>query len=234
MPSPHAAEPFRVQPLKALIPLLPLVLLYAAGPPLQWLDVPRDWLVDSAGGGGRYESRLVGAAMLLGALVAALVAPATLPAASAAFCEGAGYGFRNIISLIVSASCFGQGAREIGLAAVVGSLIQLYPDVLIPAAGLLPTAFALLCGSGMAATQSLFGFFAGPALAAGVDPTHVGAVVAITAAAGRTMSPVAAVTLIVAAMTGTQPLALVRRTALPLLAAVATVIVLAMWLAPPL
>jgi C4-dicarboxylate transporter, DcuC family len=104
--------------------------------------------------------------------------------------------------------------------------------MLVPAAGVLPCAFALLCGSGMAATQSLYGFFAAPAFAANVDPTHVGAVVAITAAAGRTMSPVAAVTLIVAGLTNTHPLELVRRVALPLLAAVVTVIVLGMLIAP--
>jgi DcuC family C4-dicarboxylate transporter len=224
---------WRVQPLKALVPLLPLILLYLAGPPLQLIDVPKDWLVSETKDAGRYESRLVGAAMLLGAVVAALTKPGTLAAAVSAFCEGAGYGFRHIISLIVSANCFGEGIREIGLGGAVGGFMRGNPVWLIPAAGLLPLGFAFLCGSGMATTQSLFGFYAGPALAADIDPTHVGAVVAITAAAGRTMSPVAAVTLIVAGLTGTQPLDLVRRVALPLLATAVTVIVLGMALAPP-
>lgn len=232
-PKAEAAAPLQVNPLKAAVPLVPLVLLYLAGPPLQWLEVPRDWLVNSKEGEGLFESRLVGAAMLLGSVVAALTAPRDIADAARAFCEGAGYGFRHIISLIVAATCFGQGIREIGLAAAVGGFIRAFPGWLMPAAGLLPMGFALLCGSGMASTQSLYGFFAGPALETGVDPTHVGAVVAVTAAAGRTMSPVAAVTLIIAAMTGTQPLALVRRTAVPLLAAAVVVVGVAMWLAPP-
>jgi DcuC family C4-dicarboxylate transporter len=53
---------------------------------------------------------------------------------------------------------------------------------------------------------------------------QVGAVVSLSAAAGRTMSPVAAVTLMCAALTGTDPLALVRRVALPLLAGILAVL----------
>jgi DcuC family C4-dicarboxylate transporter len=41
--------------------------------------------------------------------------------------------------------------------------------------------------------------------------------VSIAAAAGRTMSPVAAVTLMSASLTGTNPLTLVRRVTVPLL-----------------
>jgi DcuC family C4-dicarboxylate transporter len=95
-------------------------------------------------------------------------------------------------------------------------------------AGILPLGFAVLCGSGMAATQSLFSFFAGPALQADMDPLHVGAVVSLAAAAGRTMSPVAAVVLMSAELTQTEPFQLARRVAVPLLASVAAIIVAAM------
>lgn len=88
-------------------------------------------------------------------------------------------------------------------------------------------AFAVLCGSGMATTQSLFGFFAGPALEIGMDPAQVGAVVSLSSAAGRTMSPAAAVALACAAMTKSDPLDLIRRVAVPLLLAVAAIIIAA-------
>jgi DcuC family C4-dicarboxylate transporter len=84
----------------------------------------------------------------------------------------------------------------------------------------------------MATAQSLFGFFAKPALLLGVDPTHVGAVVSIAAAAGRTMSPVAAVTLMCARMTDTKPLDLSKQVVIPLLISIAIVIVVAMIIAP--
>jgi DcuC family C4-dicarboxylate transporter len=85
----------------------------------------------------------------------------------------------------------------------------------------------------MAATQSLFEFFVPPACSLHVDPVHVGAVVSVAAAAGRTMSPVAAVTLMCAALTGTTPFDLVRRSAIPLLAGMAAVVATAVLRASP-
>jgi DcuC family C4-dicarboxylate transporter len=79
----------------------------------------------------------------------------------------------------------------------------------------------------MASTQSLYGFFAGPALELGSDPVQVGAVVSLAAAAGRTMSPVAAVTLLCAALTASNPIDLVKRVAPPLLAGVTVMVVVA-------
>jgi DcuC family C4-dicarboxylate transporter len=83
----------------------------------------------------------------------------------------------------------------------------------------------------MASTQSLFPFFAEPALRLGIDPALVGAVVSLASAAGRTMSPVAAVTLMTATLTGTNPLELARRVALPLLAGTTAVVLAAIFLA---
>src|SRR5262249_45295782 len=169
--------------------------------------------------------------MLIGMLVAALVAGISGLQAAEAFFAGAGYAFANIISLIVAATCFGEGVRVIGLAAVVGQVIQDLPVILMPAAGLLSLGFGTLCGSGMDTTQSLFGFFAEPALRLEIDPLLVGAVVSLGAAAGRTVSPFAAVTLMCATMTKTNPLELVARLALPVTAAVVVQVIAAMVMA---
>jgi DcuC family C4-dicarboxylate transporter len=92
----------------------------------------------------------------------------------------------------------------------------------------MPLGFGAISGSGMAATQSLFAFFAKPALATGMAPEQAGAVVALGAAAGRTMSMVAAVTLMCASLTRTSPTDLVRRVAPPLLVGILVVIIAAM------
>jgi DcuC family C4-dicarboxylate transporter len=229
-----AAPPdtFRVNPIKAAVPLLPLVLLYLASPPIEVIDVPRTWLEATSADEGRFETRLIGAAMLLGAVVAVLAAPRGGPGATAAFFEGAGYGYAHVISPIAAANCFGAGIRAIGLAEVLGRFTQDQPALLLVSAAVLPLAFAALCGSGMAATQSLVGFFTRPALLAGIDPTHAGAVVSLAAAAGRTMSPAAAVAMISAEMTGTLPLRLCRRVLVPLLLGTAALTAVAMALAP--
>ena len=133
--------------------------------------------------------------------------------------------------MIVTASCFGEGVEQIGLARALETMIGDRRERLIVLAGVFPMAFAWVCGSGMATTQSVFKFFIDPARAAGVDPVHVGAVISIAAAAGRTISPVAAVNLMVASMTRTSPFDLVWRLILPILVGTTGVIVAALIIA---
>jgi C4-dicarboxylate transporter, DcuC family len=214
---------FRINFLRALVPILPLVLLFLAGPPLSVFHVPELWLVAGSGG---YDTRLIGLAMLIGVLAAALANPWFVRGVPRAFFEGAGYAFAEVISLIVTASCFGKAVELVGLAALIGEGIQQVPGMLIPIAGFVPLAFAALSGSGMAATQSLYGFFVEPAGQLGVDPKEVGAIVSIGAAAGRTMSPVAAVALMSARLTGTNSFELARRVAPPLLISLVGIVAL--------
>src|SRR5262249_2607253 len=159
----------------------------------------------------------VGAAMMVGVGVALLTSPRCVKDSARAFFDGAGFAFTHIIALIVTASCFGKGVELIGLAQLLSRGVSSSAAILLPSAGVLPLAVAVLCGSGMAATQSLFPFFVGPAEAVGLPPGQVGALTSLGAAAGRTMSPVAAVTLMCGRMTETTPMDLVKRVAGPLL-----------------
>jgi C4-dicarboxylate transporter, DcuC family len=220
---------FRVNLVKALVPLVPLALLFLVSPPFEVLGLPRNWLVDvdSAADRAAFSSRLIGAAMLVGAVAAALASPGRAGGTVGAFFEGAGYAFTYIIALIVTATCFGKGIELIGVAEQIGRLTERLPNLLLPVAAGLSWGFGLLSGSGMAATQSLFGFFVEPSQAVGMDPVHVGAVVSLAAAAGRTMSPVSAVGLMCARLTDTDPLALARRVAIPLFVGLAGALVLA-------
>jgi DcuC family C4-dicarboxylate transporter len=228
--TPPPADDFKVNLVKAMIPLVPLVLLYVTAPPFQFLQVPFEWLEDLPRGrapAGRFESRLIGLAMVIGAAVAGLVVWRKGLEIASVFCEGAGYGFANIVSLIVAANCFGEAIKEARLAEAFGGLIQHDPALLLAAAGAVSVAFAFLCGSGMATAQSLFVFFAEPALRLNLDPAHVGAVVSLGAAAGRTMSPVSAVALMTARLTDTNSFQLSRRVAGPLLAGMTAIVIAA-------
>ncbi|HMC90525.1 MAG TPA: C4-dicarboxylate transporter DcuC [Gemmataceae bacterium] len=226
----EAAPPFHVSWVKAAVPLVPLALLFVMSAPLYLVRVPPEWLVAdySPEKSPLFNGRLIGAAMLIGVVVATLTTPSAFPQSARAFFEGAGYAVTHIISLIVTAQCFGEGVRRIGLANVIGEFTKNSPSVLVPSAGILPLAFAWLSGSGMAATQSLFQFFTQPSADLGIDPIRVGGVVSISAAAGRTMSPVSAVALMCGTLTATGSLDLCKRVALPLLAGVAVVIVVAL------
>jgi DcuC family C4-dicarboxylate transporter len=221
---------FRVNIFKALVPLVPVTLLFLTGPPLKVITIPTGWLTDADNPADvlHFDSRLIGAAMLVGVILAALVGGATAWESARAFFEGAGYALTNIISVIIAATCFGKGVDAIGLAKWFSGFISNRASMLIVAAGIIPMSFAWVCGSGMASTQSLFQFFVEPAQTLHVSPLDVGAMVSIASAAGRTMSPVAAVTLMCASLTGTNPFHLVRRVALPLLGGMIVVVFLAL------
>jgi DcuC family C4-dicarboxylate transporter len=235
---PLAADDFRVNPYKAAVPLVPLVLLMLVGPPLNLFDIPDHWLVESSAAGpghvgtaasGRPQAvgtRVIGVCMLIGAALAAFAAPRKAGQTAKVFFEGAGLALTNIVSLIVIAQCFGTGIKQLKLDEPIRQLIVGRPDLVWPLAGGFTLAFAVLTGSGMAATQSLYGIYVTPGM--GLEMMlRVGAVTSVAAAAGRTMSPVAAVVFACAGMTDSQPLAIARRVAGPLLAATAVTVLVA-------
>ncbi len=222
-------EPGRINWLKAMVPFVPLVLLFAAAPPFNFIDIPDAWVIAPLPDGSRnpaYSSRLIGLAMLVGVLAAAVATPSKARDSVKEFFAGAGYGFANVVSLIVTANCFGKSIQAAGLADALGNLIEQVPGLIKPLAAFVPLIFAAISGSGMASTQSLYGFFHDPAVALGLDPVDIGALVSLGSAAGRTMSPVAAVVLMCAALTQTNPFTLVRRVAIPLLTGMTVVVLL--------
>jgi C4-dicarboxylate transporter, DcuC family len=221
-------EPFQVNPVKALVPIIPILLLMVVGPPFNLVRVPTHWLVDANASKETFGARLVGASMLVGAALASLTTPRKAGQLAGSFFEGAGLAFARIISIIVVATCFGEGIKLLHLDEPIRQAIQGREALVWPLAGTITMLFALLCGSGMAATQSLYGVFVTESM--GTETMlRVGGVVAVSAAAGRTMSPVAAVNLISADMTNTEPLAIARRVAVPLIVATAVTIAVAWW-----
>lgn len=229
-PADKATElaPFHVNPLKAVVPVVPVLLLMVVGPPFNLFPVPRHWLVDVGASDVTFGARLVGSSMLLGAALASLTAPRCAGQAAGSFFEGAGQAFARIISIIAVANCFGEGIKQLRLDEPIRRAIEGREDLVWPLAGTLTMLFALLCGSGMAATQSFYRIFVHDGMGTEMM-LRVGGVVAVCAAAGRTMSPVAAVNLISADLADTTPLAIARRLAGPLLVASAVTITVAWW-----
>jgi DcuC family C4-dicarboxylate transporter len=231
-PSPEekAAElaAFRVNPFKAVVPVVPVLLLMVIGPPFNLVTVPRTWLADDGAGPATFGVRLVGASMLFGSALASLTAPRSAGKVAASFFEGAGQAFTRIISIIVVATCFGKGIELLKLDAPIQGAIRGREDLVWPIAGSLTLLFALLCGSGMAATQSLYKFYVTDAMSTEML-LRVGAVTSVTAAAGRTMSPVAAVNLVSADLTDTEPFAIAKRLVVPLLVASMVTVAVAWW-----
>jgi C4-dicarboxylate transporter, DcuC family len=218
---------FRVNFAKAMVPLVPIGLLLIVSPPFNLISVPRHWFVDPGASPVTFGARLVGASMLVGTALAALAGPGASQA-TVAFFEGAGLAMGRIISIIVVATCFGQGIEQLALDEPIRRVIEGHENMVWPIAGTLTFLFALLCGSGMAATQSLYSFFITDGMSTEMK-LRVGGVTAVSAAGGRTMSPVAAVNLLCADLTDTEAIAIARRNAVPVLVATVVTIAVAWW-----
>jgi DcuC family C4-dicarboxylate transporter len=205
---------------KALLPPLPVALIFLMMPGVFFPPLPAP-----------FEKGLpVSHAMIASTIVVLLLCRRDASAHVKAFFEGLGYAYVHIISLVVTASCFIAGLTEVGLTDKLVKLVSGTGWTAKLAAGFFPGLLAVITGSGIgpsvAFSKAVLPALRGTDLPAALD---LGTLGAIAATFGRTMSPVAAVVIFCATFGGVPARALIRRTALPLLAgfAAALLVVLA-------
>ena len=208
-------EKFRVNFFKAIVPAVPLALLAI----FPFLQLPKAIT--------GYIPILL--AMLIGVTVAALSSLNQAGKISGAFFEGAGYAYTHVISLIIVAKIFTEGIKANGLMELLVGGLSGQPILAIMASILLPYLLALICGSGIAPTVAVMNVLIPVTARLGLPMVGTGATIAMSAHFGRTMSPAAAVVALSAQLSGAEPIALLRRVALPLLAGLATLFALSLW-----
>lgn len=231
----------RLNPLKALIPLFPIAILLLAyylharmgaqSPLSPLLQTPES---QPAPGTDPYEwRRLQGAlpvvrAMLIGTLLAGLVGWRDIQRLARSLFEGMGAAYANIVSLTITAQCFGAGIAAIGLSEALLALLGLSPLLAPFFAATIPWILAVLTGSG---SGSILAF--GQSFLTRMqteDLPTLSAMACLAGAYGRTMSPVAAVVIYSAGLVGVMPLVLVRRLLPALLAGASVALATAMLL----
>lgn len=193
---------------KALLPPLPMAMIFLAMPGFVFHSLPAP-----------FEKGLpVSHAMILSTIVVLILCRGELTAQVRAFFEGLGYAYANIISLIVTASCFIAGMTEVGL---TQSLVHLVSSEGIGgklAAGFFPGVLGVITGSGIGPSVA-FSKAVLPGLRDNLPlALDLGVIAAIAATFGRTMSPAAAVVIFSANQAGVPAIEIVRRTAFPLIA----------------
>lgn len=143
------------------------------------------------------------------------------------FFDGMGYGLAKVISIIIAAACFLAGLQSVGLIQQVSMLLLGDPTFATIASPIATWLMAMLSGSGTAPAVS----FAQAVLPSFVVDGQLslaimlGVMAGIGANVGRTMSPVSAVMYFVSDLVTAEPRELIAVVALPLLAALGTVIV---------
>jgi DcuC family C4-dicarboxylate transporter len=135
------------------------------------------------------------------------------------FFSGLGYGYANVISLIITANCFIAGLEAVGfMQSIITFIINSGPYAHV-LGSLSVWGMAVISGSGTAPSVA-FSNGVLPTMSA-IDINHavdLGAISALGSAFGRTMSPAAAVMIFASALIGVSPLAIVKRTAIPIIA----------------
>ncbi|MFD2210115.1 C4-dicarboxylate transporter DcuC [Virgibacillus halophilus] len=138
-----------------------------------------------------------------------------------------------IVALIVAASVFVAGLQSIGLIEQLQASMQHIQgdgfNFILPLLMVLFTALiVLLSGSGIALFFAMVPLVVPLAAAAGINPIALSVPMGIAGGLFRAVSPVAAVVLIIAGTLKIDPLAIIKRTSVPMLAGVVFMFILSM------
>lgn len=187
---------FKVNYLYALMPILPLVILILGTEQIGWImkfTVPQ--------------------AMLMCTGLTLIVTRTNPIKAVKSFCTGMGDGFASIVALIAAAAVFTAGMKELGLINALIDAMKASADIAKVSASWATFILAAVSGSGDAAVLAFNSAITPHAASFGMDTDFLGMAAYFGAALGRTMSPVAGVTLICAGVAKVDPLELTKRLA---------------------
>ena len=212
---------FRVNFLKALIPILPLIMLILGS----------DDVLGPRGLGLIAPAINVPQAMFFGALLAFLATCTDksigLTKIVTSFWEGMAYAFLNVSILIASAFTFAQGLGAVGITGAITNAMQNAEGAVAPIAVLVPMLISGLTGSGDGATQAFNTAVTPNAELFGISMMNLGNAANIGGALGRTLSPFAGGAIVCAAIAKVDPIDMAKRNFPGMIVAAIVVIVMA-------
>lgn len=199
-------ENFKVHYIKAFIPVLPLLLLVLGSKQINVIP-----------------NMSVLQAMLIGTFVAFIVTRVSPSKITKEFCEGMGNGYGSVVTLIVAAAVFVAGMQSLG---IVDSLIEYMKNsqgMAKVAAAWGPFLITVLSGSGDAVSLAFNGAITPFAADFGLESSNLGSLAYLSGGLGRSMCPVAPVSIICAQLAGVETMDMAKRNAIPAVLALLTV-----------
>lgn len=184
---------FKVQPLKAVAPLVPLIVLLVAS-----ISFPKAGID-------------VVAAMLIGLVFISAVTLMNPGEISKAFFKGCGTGYAQVIGLIVAAGVFAAGLQATGAVTAFIEFLKGSNEFARWGAAFGPFLMALGTGSGEAAIWAFNQSITPEAAHFGMQSHSLGLLAILAGQFGRTASPLAGAIIIVAGMASADPLAVAKR-----------------------
>ena len=198
----EAEASFKVKLLYALMPIFPIVILILGATaiiPAFKMDVPQ--------------------AMIIGSLVALIVTRKNPVNLSNAFFDGMGKAYGEILGIIIAAGVFVSGLTAIGLVKAFTDSMLSNPAIVKVCAAVGPFILGLVTGSGDAATFAFNQAITPHAADFGMSVVQMGSMATLGGTLGRTMSPIAGATIIIAGIAGVNPMEIAKRNCLPMVAA---------------
>jgi len=192
----------KVNFLKAIAPIIPLFILVSG----------KTW--------APYMNMGVAQAMIIGVLYTFVVSLPEAQSFSKKFFAGMGYGYAEVLGIIIAAGVFAAGLNSSGLVKAFIAVLKESNEIARWGGSLGPFIMGVLCGSGDAAAFAFNEAVTPHAAEFGMSVPHLGAMAALTGALGRTMSPIAGVAIVVCGLARIDPLELTKRTAIPMIVAV--------------
>lgn len=195
-------DSFKVNLVYALMPIFPILILILGATaviPAFKMDVPQ--------------------AMIIGSIAALLVTRKNPAKLSNAFFEGMGKAYGEILGIIIAAGVFVSGMTAMGLVKAFTTAMLSNPAIVKICAAVGPFVLGLVVGSGDAATFAFNQAITPHAADFGMSVVQMGSMATLGGTLGRTMSPIAGATIIIAGIAGVNPMEIAKRNCLPMVGA---------------
>lgn len=195
-------DDFKVNPIYATMPVVPIAILLLGATGL----VP----IFKMG---------VAQAMIIGTILTCFITRTNPGSLAKAFFDGMGKAYGDIIGIIIAAGVFVAGMNAMGLVkAFIAAMIN-NPAIVKICASVGPFLLGLITGSGDAATFAFNEAVTPHAADFGLSIVQMGSMATLGGTLGRTMSPIAGATIIVAGIAGVNPMEITRRNGIPMVLA---------------
>lgn len=149
--------------------------------------------------------------------------------------KGMGQGFSQAVMLVVGGSLFTSAIQTLGIIDSIMASVEASSSAGIVTTLIFSgatTLFGILSGGGLAMFYAVIELIPGIAEKAGIDGILISLPMQMIANLTRTISPVAAVVMIVASTVGVSPIRILKRTSVPTIIGIISVIVLSILLLP--
>lgn len=132
------------------------------------------------------------------------------------FFKGMGDSYADIMGIIMAAAVFVAGMNALGLVKAFIGVMTNNPAIVKIMAGLGPMLLGFITGTGDGATFAFNGAVTPHAAQFGMTAVQLGSMATLGGTLGRTISPIAGATIIVAGIAGVNPVEVAKRNFLPI------------------